>query len=199
MRISDDRYTRDLQRIDLAWRLIGHEARTFTIRQWTGLSDDRIRKLYRSYVECNAVGPVLRHRGKSPRRVAFFFRSPELHFQATQLAGLYLMLGLLEGTARGVEPRYRLGSLDSGGLLCQCYEAYLELHSPAGISFEHAWFLLFALSRQDELCIRRCPGCGGLDLRDPYARLRSGCAGCASPCASMAADALGQTRASRTR
>ena len=37
MRISDDRYTRDRLRIDLAWRLIGHEARTFTIRQWTGL------------------------------------------------------------------------------------------------------------------------------------------------------------------
>ncbi len=50
MRVSDDRYTRDRQRLDLALRLIRHEARTFTIRQWTGLSDDRIRKLYRSYV-----------------------------------------------------------------------------------------------------------------------------------------------------
>ncbi len=50
MRVSDDRYTRDRQRLDLALRLIRHEARTFTIRQFTGLSDDRIRKLYRSYV-----------------------------------------------------------------------------------------------------------------------------------------------------
>ena len=50
MRVSDDRYTRDRQNFDLALRLIRHEARTFTIRQWTGLSDDRIRKLYRSYV-----------------------------------------------------------------------------------------------------------------------------------------------------
>ncbi|MFI4891421.1 MAG: hypothetical protein ACHQIL_12895 [Steroidobacterales bacterium] len=45
MRISDDRYTRDRLRIDLAWRMIGYEARTLTIRQWTGLSDDRIRKV----------------------------------------------------------------------------------------------------------------------------------------------------------
>ncbi|MGO8854603.1 MAG: hypothetical protein ACLQO1_02655 [Steroidobacteraceae bacterium] len=45
MRVSDDRYTRDRQRLDLALRLIHHEARTFTIRQWTGLSDDRIRKV----------------------------------------------------------------------------------------------------------------------------------------------------------
>ncbi len=181
MRISDDRYTRDLRRFDLAWRLIGHEARTLTIRQWTGLSDDRIRKLYRSYVARNGSARVLRHRGKSPRRVAFFFRNPETHFQATQLAGLYLMHGLLEGTVRGVEARYRLGSLDSGGLLCQAYEAYLELHSPAGISFEHAWFLLFALARHDEISIGRCPGCSALELRDVFSRRPAGCSGCTPP------------------
>jgi hypothetical protein len=181
MRVSDDRYTRDRLRFDLAWRLIGHEARTLTIRQWTGLSDDRIRKLYRSYVACNKIVKVLRHRGKSPRRVAYFFRNPELHFQATQLAGLYLIHGLLECTARGAEARYRLGSLESGGLLCQTYEVYVELHSPAGISFEHAWFLLFALARRDELSIRRCPECGALELRDLFCRRASRCAGCAPP------------------
>ena len=181
MRISDDRYTRDRLRIDLAWRLIGHEARTFTIRQWTGLSDDRIRKLYRSYVACSAITPVPRHRGKSPRRIAFFFRNPELHFQATQLAGLYLMNGLLEGTVRGVEARYRLGSLDSGELLCDTYESYRELHAPAGISFEHAWFLLLALARKDELTVRRCPRCGAMELRDRYCRRSTSCAGCAPP------------------
>ena len=67
MRVSDDRYTRDRQRLDLALRLIRHEARTFTIRQWTGLSDDRIRKLYRSYVMNQDVLIKLRHRGKSPQ------------------------------------------------------------------------------------------------------------------------------------
>jgi len=66
MRVSDDRYTRDRQKFDLALRLIRHEARTFTIRQWTGLSDDRIRKLYRSYVLNGDAHEVTRHRGKSP-------------------------------------------------------------------------------------------------------------------------------------
>ena len=75
MRVSDDRYTRDRERLDLALRLIHHEARTFTIRQWTGLSDDRIRKLYRSYVMSDAASSVLRHRGKSPRQAAFFFKN----------------------------------------------------------------------------------------------------------------------------
>jgi len=46
MRISEDRYERDRQRLELALRFLTHEARTQTIRVWTGLSDDRIRKLY---------------------------------------------------------------------------------------------------------------------------------------------------------
>src|ERR1700679_331064 len=112
MRVSDDRYTRGRQRLDLALRLIHHEARTFTIRQWTGLSDDRIRKLYRSYVMSDAPSGVLRHRGKSPRQAAFFFRNPEVSFEAAQLSSLLVLHGLLGGTALGIEPRYRIGSLD---------------------------------------------------------------------------------------
>ena len=77
MRITDDRYTRDRLRLDLALRLIGHEARTRTIRSWTGLTDDRIRKLYRSYVADAGRRDVRRHRGKSPRQNAFFMRNPE--------------------------------------------------------------------------------------------------------------------------
>src|ERR1700722_10682774 len=94
-------------------------------------------KLYRSYAMNLDSRRACRHRGKSPRQAAFFFRNPELSFQSTQLASLYVIYGLLCGTDAGLEPRYRVGSLESGALLCQAYEAYLELHSPAGISFEH--------------------------------------------------------------
>jgi len=51
-------------------------------------------------------------------------------------------------------------------LLCQTYEAYLELHTPVSISFEHAWFLLLALARRDEVGVSRCDECGGLRLRE---------------------------------
>jgi hypothetical protein len=180
MRVSDDRYTRDLQRLDLARRLIHHEARTFTIRQWTGLSDDRIRKLYRSYVLDQDARRILRHRGKSPRQAAFFFRSTELNFHAAQLASLFVVYGLLRGSGAERRFQYRLGSLESGALLCQVYEAYLELHAPASISFEHAWFLLLALSRHDELGVIRCDACGGLRLRDLLAKRRIACGNCES-------------------
>jgi hypothetical protein len=178
MRVSDDRYTRDRQRLDLALRLIHHEARTFTIRQFTGLSDDRIRKLYRSYVLHDGARCVLRHRGKSPRQAAFFFRSPEVRFHAANLASLFLLYGLLRATSQGVESSFRAGSLESGALLCGGYEAYRELHTPAAISFEHAWFLLLALARRDEVGIGRCEACGGVRLRDLLAKRRYACANC---------------------
>ncbi len=180
MRVSDDRYTRDRQRLDLALRLIHHEARTFTIRQWTGLSDDRIRKLYRSYAMNHDVGRVHRHRGKSPRQAAFFFRNAELNFQASQLMSLFVVYGLLCGSDLELEPSYRVGSLESGTLLCQAYEAYREFHAPANISFEHAWFLLLALSRHDELGVARCNVCGGVRLRDLLAKRRLNCGNCES-------------------
>lgn len=178
MRVSDDRYTRDRQKFDLALRLIRHEARTFTIRQWTGLSDDRIRKLYRSYILNGDARELTRHRGKSPRQAAFFFRSPELRFHAANLASLFVLYGLLRATSHGVVSSYRVGSLESGALICAGYEAYRELHSPAAISFEHAWFLLLALGRRDEIALRRCVECGGVRVHDVLAKRGSDCWTC---------------------
>jgi len=178
MRVSDDRYARDRERLDLGLRLIRHEARTFTIRQWTGLSDDRIRKLYRSYVQHGASRAVTRHRGKSPRQAAFFFRNPEVTFHAAQLASLFLIYGLVGAASSGLGSHYRVGSLESGLLLCQTYEAYLELHTPVSISFEHAWFLLLALARRDEVSVTRCEDCGGLRLCDLLARRKQVCGNC---------------------
>ena len=178
MRVSDDRYTRDRQKFDLALRLIRHEARTFTIRQWTGLSDDRIRKLYRSYCLDHDSYTVLRHRGKSPRQAAFFFRNPEVAFHAAQLASLFLIYGLVGAAGGGLQSRYRVGSLEWGALLCQAYETYLALHTPANISFEHAWFLLLALGRRDEVGMARCEDCGGLRLRDLLSRRKQLCGTC---------------------
>jgi hypothetical protein len=96
------------------------------------------------------------------------------------------MYGLLRGTDTGLEPRYRVGSMESGTLLCQAYEAYLDLHAPAGISFEHAWFLLLALARHDEVGISRGAVCGGVRLRDLLAKHKADCGACgpvaAAPC-----------------
>jgi len=164
MRITDDRYTRDRQRLDLAVRMIRHEARTGTIRHWTGLSDDRIRKLYRTYLQHTAARPC-RHRGKAPRQVSYFLRNRETRRQSALLGGLFGLIGLL-GFDRA-EPRDEGGSaMHWGDLFCRVYETYLASERARLISFEHACYLLHVLERRAELALDECPSCQSLMVTD---------------------------------
>src|SRR3954467_15588464 len=95
MRISDDRYSRDRLRLDLALRFIHHEARTHTIRAWTGLTDDSIRKLYRTYLLESDGSGVTRHRGKSPRQASYFTRSHRMRREAAVFASVSSLFGLI--------------------------------------------------------------------------------------------------------
>ena len=111
-----------------------------------------------------------------------------MNFHGAQLASLFVVYGLLCGSDLELEPRYRVGSFESGTLLCQAYEAYLELHAPASISFEHAWFLLLALSRHDELGVARCSVCGGVRLRDLLSKRRLTCGNCEASAGTAASE-----------
>jgi hypothetical protein len=179
MRVSDDRYSRDRLRFDLALRMIRHEARTCTIRSWTGLSDDRIRKLYRTYLQHAPAVIVRRHRGKSPRQVAFFLRSPAMQFEATTLASLLCMLALVPPPGDRARRAMPAMTLERGEFFCQAYESYLALHVAPRVSFEHAWFLLLALLSGEELRLQACRECGGLCLVETYAASTATCARCA--------------------
>src|SRR4030081_3196070 len=107
MRICDDRYRRERLALELALRFLRHEARTQTIRAWTGLSDDRIRKLYCSYMS-HGRRSLPRHRGKSPHQVAYFMRSLRLQQETAVLASVLSLLGVLPAApsaeARGAPP-----------------------------------------------------------------------------------------------
>ena len=187
MRITDDRYARDRQRFDLALRMIRHEARTCTIRTWTGLSDDRIRKLYRSYVASQDAS-VKRHRGKSPSQSAFFLRNLETRRQTAALAGLFALLGLLRAAAVDRRAGATLAALHWGELFCRVYETYLALNRAHRISFEHASYLLHELQRRAELRADRCPACDAFMVVDTL-RLRSAvCALCESESRMSASD-----------
>ena len=179
MRITDDRYTRDRQRFDLAMRMIGHEARTRTIRIWTGLSDDRIRKLYRSYVQ-NHGSDVKRHRGKSPTQTAFYLRNPETRRQSAALAGLFAILGLLKDAAASDHPGGTLAALQWGELFCRTYETYSGFYQSQRISFEHASRLLHLLQRRAELKAGRCPACRSFMVVDALRTTDALCTWCES-------------------
>jgi hypothetical protein len=179
MRISDDRYSRDRSRFDIAVQFIRHEARTHTIRAWTGLSDDRIRKLYRSYL-CESHGaPPARHRGKSPQQVAFFMRSGRARQESALLASLCRLLGALP-QAPAPQLARSLASLTRGELLCQAYEAYRGLIPEGLISFEHAVFLLTTLVRGDELILGACRDCSAALIVDRWSLRAPRCPLCAA-------------------
>jgi hypothetical protein len=194
MRISDDRYSRERARMELALRFLHHEARTQTIRAWTGLSDDRIRKLYRSYMS-QARRHLPRHRGKSPHQVAYFTRSLRLQEESALLASMLSLLGVLPAAAHGASAMpggaasacaagsaasaLPLASVRRGELLCQAFEAFRLFVPAAQISFEHAVFLATALTRGDQLRLGDCSGCGSLMVTERF-RLRSAlCSHCA--------------------
>ena len=56
MRIWENRYNRDVQRLNLALRMIAHKARTNMICEWTGLPYERVRKLCRTYAPTHSNG-----------------------------------------------------------------------------------------------------------------------------------------------
>jgi hypothetical protein len=177
MRITDDRYTRDRQRFDLAFRMIHHEARTSTIRSWTGLSDERIRKLYRSYVESHGAS-IKRHRGRPPAQTYFFMRNREARRHTSALAGLFKLLGLLDAAHRPQEIGSGIAQLRSAELFCRTFETYTSFYQPTRISFEHAAYLLDTLRLQRELKAVRCPACSALMVVDQLRLLRTVCTWC---------------------
>ncbi len=198
MRITDDRYTRDRQRFDLAMRMIHHEARTCTIRTWTGLSDDRIRKLFRSYVASHGSG-IKRHRGKSPTQTAFFLRNPETRRQSSALAGLFAILGLLEEASSDAEPGGTLAALRWGELFCRTYETYTAFYRSQRISFEHASHLLNLLQRRAELRAGRCPACQAFMVIDALRTTHALCTWCESDARAQSAVVAGSEPRAQVR
>jgi len=170
MRISDDRYSRDRLRLDLALRFIHHEARTHTIRAWTGLTDDRIRKLYRTYLFEAGGATVTRHRGKSPRQAAFFTRSLRMRREAAVFASVSSLFGLITPkTILVAQSADSAPTVARGALLCEAFEAYTALMGESQISFEHAVYLLGALLAGDELRVAHCRDCSGVLVTDRLA------------------------------
>lgn len=166
MRISDDRYHRERQQMDLAMRMLRHEARTAMIQSWTGLSADRVRKLHREY-GLDRGSPLKRHRGKPPRQAVFFLRNADVRRQAIVLGGLYALLGLYDTVAC---PEPVTGMPTWAGVFCEAYETYLSLGVGTALTFEHAAFLLEALRRRVELQPAACPTCQAFTILDTQRR-----------------------------
>jgi hypothetical protein len=175
MRATDDRYRAEQAQFELAMRMIRHEARTGTIRYFTGLNDDRIRKLYTTYFKFGD-SPVRRQRGRSPTRVAPLVRTPQRALESGVFANLLLANGLFS-IDEPPGPVLR-SNVDVGHRLCECYETFELLVPRSSLSFEWGWNLLMSMRRGDELGIARCTACSICYLFDILSVPRSACPAC---------------------
>ena len=179
MRFTDDRYAGERSQFELALRMIRHEARTRTIRECTGLSDDRIRKLYSTYFRHNGASGVKRRRGKSPRQVNRFVKNSNNRIQAATLVALYSagLLVRIDDDA-SVHPCWPRPDVEFGHRMCRAYENYLLLHETPQLSFEWAWNLLQCISYNDELYLATCQHCDSRYVQDSYALDSGVCPAC---------------------
>ena len=165
MQISDDRYRRHRRAFDLAWRMIGHGARTNTISRWTGLTERRIRRLQRSYgVETAGAAPK-RPRGRSPYRVELLLRSPRLRQDAVALAQLCQDVGLLS-FAPSDDVRFLQPNIEKGERLCTVFEAFKSNFRQSIITIEQMFLLVAALLSREEVDLARCSACSHVAILD---------------------------------
>ena len=175
MRATDDRYKGEKARLELALRMIAHEARTGTIRYWTAISDDRIRKLYASYFKFGDRR-VRRRRGRSPSQVGPLVRTPIRALESGFVTNLLLANGLVSDVnPPGPVLRH---NVELGHQFCQCFETYQKLVPRPVLSFEWCWNLLLNIRSGEELGIMRCEKCSITYVVDRLAMPRGDCPSC---------------------
>ncbi len=173
MPIGEDRIGRDLRRYQLAMRMITHCARTQTICDWTGLTRERLKTLRREW----SIPPEVRHRGPSPKSLSVFFRSPRSRSEASSLAMLCWMMGVLS-SARVPNAARFLPNLDRGERLCDAFEAFRTYFRLSTIEFEQVVLLALALAQGDALELGHCKNCEAVILIDRLAVSRRICSYC---------------------
>jgi hypothetical protein len=179
MRLTDNRYAMEREQFELALRMIRHEARTRTIRECSGLNDDRIRKLYATYFKDSVATPVKRRRGKSPQQVTRFVKDAAHQLQATTLVALFCASLLLRrDAANKLHACWPRPDVEYGHRICRAFETYILLHPAAKLSFEWAWNLLQNISKNDELYLASCRQCSTAYVQDAYALDKKTCPSC---------------------
>jgi hypothetical protein len=189
MRISEDRYSRDLRRLNLAERLIRHEVRTQWICAWTGLSHHRVRNLYRSYDK--SLGVVPRHRGPSPNRLATYLRSPALRAEASAIGGLARVFGVVPPKPTPNAWRDR-ANVEAGERLCAVFELFRQIVPQSRFTMDQFIRLAMALIQEGELEIGHCSSCHGALLLECSVATRRLCLACQQDFLSFSRQGRGQ-------
>jgi len=163
MRVSEDRYNRDLRRVNLANRLIHHGVRTLWVSAWTGLKPRSVRNLNRSYRASHkaALGIV----GRPPSNPLSLLRSALLQNEASALAGIAARYEILPKDP--VPNAHRtLPSLAMGETMCRAFDLYRAIVRGATFTMEQFMLLVLSLAERRILVMVFCEGCHGVLVVD---------------------------------
>jgi len=171
-----DPYLEDRRKLDLAWRLLRHGARTQTISRWTGLSARRVRALLKRYRARLAELQIRRPRGDSPFNMELLMRSPLRRLEAALFATIHQELFV----QAGLQTKAYRSDLGTAELVCEAYEAFREKQRQSGLSIEQAFLVLSAVRRDTEFWLGRCPSCETPVLIDRLAVAPRRCGHCSA-------------------
>jgi len=175
VRVSEERYTKDLRRLNLAQRLIQHEVRTQWICAFTGFSKTRVRHLFHAYHR--TLGYVRRPRGPAPDRVAAFLRSPALRAEASAIGALARVLQVVPLPPAAGARLERLG-VEGAERLCRVFEIYRHVAPDSRFTMDQLIRLVRALTEGEEFEIGHCRSCHGALLLDRLGDRRRVCPAC---------------------
>lgn len=169
-----ERFCREIRRFNLTLRMIAQNARTRSVRSWTGWSIPRIQATASQYWH----GRPRPHRpsGPSPSDLKRFWQSQRWQREAAALAGLYKLMGALPEDGTVLDER-RVPDIERGELICLAYEIFRTFVPEPRITFEQALLLATALSSGKQIDLARCTECENLVLYERLASQRP-CAHC---------------------
>ena len=177
MRVSDNRYERDIRKHNLARRMLLCGARTRTITQWTGLSRYRVQALSRRYQHLEQVD--YRRRGISPYMVSYFAQTSNLELESLVLAFITLEMHVIPPE---LVPNARLSLPDlvRGERLLDAFDWYRRLVPSPQISLERAILFVLEFAEGRTLSIARCKSCPNVMLVDHDGTMHDRCPACRS-------------------
>jgi hypothetical protein len=173
----DDACSRDLRGLQLALRMIRHEARTQTISAWTLVSPKRIRSLSMRFRRQASNADLSRHRGPPPTKLSNLLKSPHLNLEFSAIAGLCQWIGVLP---KGAVPdaATSLPGIERGERLCYTLELFEAIVPYSRVTLDQLILLVITLAEQTEWQLGACHECSGAILIDLLGSKSTLCVSC---------------------
>jgi hypothetical protein len=154
MNYMDDPFGRDLRRIEVARRMVLHQARTQTIVSYTCLTRNRLATLRRRW----CVPDESRRRGPPPRSFSAFLRMPRARSEAAAVISLCMALEAMPNQSFNSAVS-ALSRLEIADRLCEAFEAFGTWIPNSAIEFEDLLLLAQELATGNLIRLSTCRGC----------------------------------------